>query len=273
MSTKQLAYELQPIQFNVRTNVRDPALAPFLERYQCVGCIHHNVVASCLVDLLFIWNVIDELKSYRTIVKLVSYVGISTLSRVLRAFTFAIPYLPWILVIPDMSTFSWYRLNLFFLSLSVLLTNNTCPTYSLPTATPPPPLHKPGTSRSRNSVPGSSCSDMPLTVTTTGRHVLYADIVTVISTRIPCIELPSSSLNIALVPLFLIDSLVTSLILSLLLMYLQRRRALYHLLKKSAKGWPGIADNLGFPSQDRTTFLCLREAPLIIFEYPGLLRQ
>ena len=66
MSAKQLAYGLQPIRFNVWTHVQDPALAPFLERCQCVGCIQHPVVVSCLVILLFIWNAIDELKLYRT---------------------------------------------------------------------------------------------------------------------------------------------------------------------------------------------------------------
>ena len=36
------------------TCVRDPALAPFLERCQGVGCIQDHVVVSCLAILLFI---------------------------------------------------------------------------------------------------------------------------------------------------------------------------------------------------------------------------
>ena len=73
----------------MRTLVRDPALAPSLGRCQCEGCIHDHVVVSCLVNLLFIWNAIDELKSYRTIVESVSYVGTNTLACDLRAFIFA----------------------------------------------------------------------------------------------------------------------------------------------------------------------------------------
>jgi len=85
----------QPIRFNVRTHVRDPALASFLERCPGVGCIYDHVVVSCLAILLFIWNAIDELKPYRTFVVLVSYIGTSAFSRDLRAFIFEILLKPW----------------------------------------------------------------------------------------------------------------------------------------------------------------------------------